>query len=75
MDEPEWKGLTDIEVTRLKAAAEQLIHLKRRRNQHPIQNHAIFHTLLRTGLRVSELLRLDLDQYEGKCHRRTCSRA
>ncbi len=66
VDDPEWKGLSDIEVTRLKAAAEQLIHLKRRRNQQPTRDFAIFHVLLRTGLRVSELLRLDLDQYQGK---------
>ncbi len=66
VDDPEWKGLTDIEVTRLKAAAEQLVHLKRRRNQHPVRDWAIFQVLLRTGMRVSELLRLDLDQYQDK---------
>jgi len=66
VDDPEWKGLTDIEITRLKAAAEQLVHLKRRKNQHPVRDWAIFQVLLRTGLRVSELLRLDLDQYQGK---------
>lgn len=66
VDDPEWKGLRDIDITRLKAAAEQLIHVKRRRNQHPLRDHAIFQILLRTGLRVSELLSLDLDQYEGK---------
>lgn len=66
VDDPEWKGLADIEITRLKAAAEQLIHVKRRRNQHPIRDFSIFHVLLRTGLRISELLRLDLDQYQGK---------
>jgi len=66
VDDPEWKGLADIEITRLKAAAEQLIHVKRRRNQHPIRDFTIFHVLLRTGLRISELLRLDLDQYQGK---------
>jgi len=58
--------LADIEVTRLKAAAEHLIHVKLRRNQQPVRDYAIFHVLLRTGLRVSELLRLDLDQYRGK---------
>jgi integrase/recombinase XerD len=66
VDDPEWKGLRDIDITRLKAAAEQLVHLKRRRNQHPLRDHAIFQVLLRTGLRVSELLSLDLDQYLGK---------
>lgn len=66
VDDPEWKGLSDIEVTRLKAAAEQLIHIRKRRNQQPIRDRAVFLVLLRTGLRVSELLRLDLDQYQGK---------
>lgn len=66
VDDPEWKGLRDIDITRLKAAAEQLVHLKRRRNQHPLRDRAIFQVLLRTGLRVSELLSLDVDQYEGK---------
>jgi integrase/recombinase XerD len=66
VDDPEWKGLRDIDITRLKAAAEQLVHVKRRRNQHPRRDRAIFQILLRTGLRVSELLSLDLNQYEGK---------
>jgi site-specific recombinase XerD len=63
---PEWKGLKDIEVTRLKSAAEQLLHLKCRRNQNPIRDYAIFLVLLHTALRVSELLALDLSQYQGK---------
>lgn len=66
VDDPEWKGLKDIEVTRLKATAEQLVHLRNRRDQQPLRDRAIFLVLLRTGLRVSELLRLDLDQYQGK---------
>jgi integrase/recombinase XerD len=55
-----------MEVTRLKAAAEQLLHLKSRRNQNPLRDRAIFLVLLHTGLRISELLALDLDQYRGK---------
>ena len=66
LDDPEWKGLKPIEVTRLKSAAEQLIYLRRRANQHPVRNFAIFLTLLHTGLRVSELLSLNLSHYEGK---------
>src|SRR5262249_32559911 len=34
--------------------------------QNPFRNYAIFLVLLHTGLRVSELLALDLDQYSGK---------
>ena len=66
VDDPEWRGLKDIDVTRLKTAAEQLVHLRKRRNQQPMRDRAIFLMLLRTGLRVSELLRIDLDQYQGK---------
>jgi integrase/recombinase XerD len=63
---PEWKGLRDIEITRLKTAAEQFLHLKKRKNQNPIRDYAIFLVLLHTGLRISELLALELDQYHGK---------
>ena len=66
VDDPEWKGLADIDVTRLRSAAEQLIHIHRRRNQTPIRDFAIFLVLLHTGLRISELLGLDFDQYQGK---------
>lgn len=65
-DEPSWKGLSDLEVTRLKAAAETLLVTKDRTNQLPLRDHAIFLSLLHTGLRVSELVGLDLGQYTGK---------
>jgi len=66
LEDPEWKGLEDIEITRLKSAAEQLIHLHSRANQHPVRNYALFIVLLHTGLRVSELLSLQTKQYDGK---------
>jgi site-specific recombinase XerD len=66
IEEPEWKGLDDIDVTRLKSAAEQLIHIKTRANQHPLRDFALFMALLHTGLRISELLALNLSHYEGK---------
>jgi integrase/recombinase XerD len=66
MDEPSWKGLTDMEVTRLRSAGEQLLKLKTGKKQQAIRDYAIFLVLLHTGLRVSELLALDRDQYEGK---------
>jgi site-specific recombinase XerD len=53
-------------VTRLRAAAEQLLRLRTGRNQHPLRDHAIFLVLLHTGLRVSELLELDIKQYREK---------
>jgi integrase/recombinase XerD len=66
MDEPTWKGLTELEVTRLRSAGEQLLKLKTAKHQQAVRDDAIFLVLLQTGLRVSELLALDLDQYEGK---------
>ena len=46
LEDPEWKGLEDIEITRLKSAAEQLIHIKTRANQHPVRDYALFMVLL-----------------------------
>ena len=73
MDEPSWKGLSDIEVTRLRSAGEQLLKLKTGKHQQAVRDYAIFLVLLQTGLRVSELLGLDLDQFQGK-HFREVSR-
>lgn len=64
--EPTWKGLSDLEVTRLRSAAEQLLHLNTRANQNPIRDQAMLLVLLGTALRVSELIALDLEQYQGK---------
>lgn len=69
VDEPEWKGLSDVEVMRLKSASEQLVVLKVRKNQRPLRDRASFLVLLNTGLRISELLGLQLDQYAGKSFR------
>jgi integrase/recombinase XerD len=64
--EPAWKGLSDVAVMRLRSAAEQLVRLKGRKDQHPFRDRAIFLVLLHTGLRVSELLALDRSQYRGR---------
>jgi integrase/recombinase XerD len=66
MDEPSWKGLTELEVTRLRSAGEQLLKLKTGKHQQAVRDYAIFLVLLQTGLRVSELLAIDLDQFAGK---------
>jgi site-specific recombinase XerD len=65
-DEPPWKGLSDTEIMRLRSATEQLLQLKKRGNQLPVRDKAIFLLLLNTGLRVSELVALDRSQYRGK---------
>ncbi len=65
-DEPSWKGLSDTEIMRLRSAAEQLLQLKKRGNQLPLRDKAIFLLLLYTGLRVSELVAIDRSHYRGK---------
>ena len=65
-DEPTWKGLSDIQVMRLRSAAEQMVMLKNRKDPAPHRDRAVFLVLLFTGLRVSELLSLLKDQYPGK---------
>ncbi len=65
-DVPEWRGLEDLQVNRLKSAAEQLCHIHTRADQNPIRDRAILLVLLHTALRASELLALDLEQFDGK---------
>lgn len=65
-DEPSWRGLSDVEVMRLKSAAEKLVKLKTRNNQAPVRDKAVLLVLLCTGLRVSELVAMDRSQYRGK---------
>jgi integrase/recombinase XerD len=66
LDDPAWRGLSELEIMRLRSAAEQLTRLKTARNQHPLRDQALFLALLQTGMRISELLSLDLWQYQGK---------
>jgi integrase/recombinase XerD len=65
-EEPEWRGLEDLQVNRLKSAAEQLCHINTRKDQCPLRDQALFLMLLHTALRVSEVLSLDLSQYREK---------
>jgi integrase/recombinase XerD len=64
--EPTWKRLTDIEVTRLKSAAQYLLDIDTRANQNARRDLAMLLVFLGTALRVSELISLDLEQYQGK---------
>ncbi|MCA9140814.1 MAG: tyrosine-type recombinase/integrase [Planctomycetales bacterium] len=66
IQEPGWKGLSDLELMRLRAALDQLTQLSNRKHQMPFRNRAIFLTALDTGLRASELVNLDFDQLGGK---------
>ncbi len=66
IDPPAWKGLTPIEVLRLKAAGEQRLKACTRGNQNPLLELTVFTVLLHTGLRESELVSLDLNQYEAR---------
>ena len=58
--DPVWQGLSELEMTRLKSAAEQLLKLSTRKNQQPRRDYAILQVLYCTGLRVHEMLRLGL---------------
>ena len=66
MPEPTWQGLTDLQMVRMKAAADQLLTLSTAANQWPKRDYALFHVLYVTAMRVSELIELDIDQYNGR---------
>ena len=52
-EEPPALGLTARDENRLRAAADKLLLLKKRKHQWPRRDYAIFLVLLRTALRVS----------------------
>lgn len=64
--EPTWQGLTDLEMVRMRAAADQLVTLSSGANQWPRRDFALFHVLFVSALRVTELISLDMEQYHGK---------
>lgn len=66
VDSPDWNGLTSKQLMRLKSACEQRIKSCTRKNQNPLLEAAIFYTLLGSGLRASELVSLNVYQYERK---------
>jgi integrase/recombinase XerD len=62
----DWKGLTRVEEIRLLSAAQTLrVHPGPGTDQ-GLRNHALLAVLLGSGLRVSEVLHLDREQYTGK---------
>jgi site-specific recombinase XerD len=61
-----WKGLARLEELRLLNAAQTLRVRPRPGTKQGLRNHALLAVLLGSGLRISEVLTLDRDQYAGK---------
>jgi integrase/recombinase XerD len=64
--EPRWKGLSRADELRLLAAAQTLRIRPGRGTDQGLRDHAAIAVLLGCGLRVSELLNLDVSQYTGR---------
>src|SRR5262249_53411924 len=62
----DWKGLTRLDEIRLTAAAQTLRARPGHGTNQGLRNHALLAVLLGSGLRVSEVLGLDRDQYTTK---------
>jgi integrase/recombinase XerD len=65
-DTPQWKGLSHADKLCLLNAAQTLRLHRGRGTDQGLRDHALIATLLGTGLRVSELLALERDQYDGR---------
>ncbi len=63
---PDWNGLTSKQLMRLKSACEQRLKSCTRKNQNPLMETALFYLLLGTGLRESEVVSLNVSQYQKK---------
>jgi integrase/recombinase XerD len=63
---PSAKGLSPLQRRRVLAAADKLCALQSQKNQQPRRKRALLVVLLETGMRISETLRLTLDQFDGK---------
>jgi integrase/recombinase XerD len=66
LEEPEWNGLTDLELMRVRSAIDQVTKLSTRANQSPKRDRACAILTLATGLRSFEIEGLDYEQYQGK---------
>lgn len=66
MKQPEWDGLPNLQIMRLRAALDQITKISTRKNQSPLRDRCCFIVGLATGLRASEIVGLNLDQYQGK---------
>ncbi len=65
-EEPKWKGLSRLEQLRLLSAAQALRARTGRGTDQGLRDHALLAALLGTGLRVSELLAIDVAQYNER---------
>lgn len=63
---PAAKGLTKLQRSRVLAAADKLCALQTQANQQPRRKRALLVVLLETGMRISETLRVTMDQFDGK---------
>lgn len=66
---PPPKGLTKLQRNRVLAAADKLCALQDQANQQPRRKRALLIVLLETGMRISETLRITMDQFDGKYFR------
>jgi integrase/recombinase XerD len=62
----DWKGLTCLEELRLLNAAQTLRVQPKSGTKQGLRNHALLAAILSSSLRISEILKLDRDQYTGK---------
>lgn len=65
VEDPEWNGLSHLEITRLKSACEDRMRKCKKSYQNPLLEYTIFMILLSTGLRESELANLNRGQYHS----------
>ena len=63
VEDPQWNGLSNSEITRLKSACELRMKACKKKHQNPLLEYTIFSILLSTGLRESELASLNVEQY------------
>jgi integrase/recombinase XerD len=66
VDDPEWNGLSNMEITRLKAACEIRLNACKKKHQNPLLEYLVFSILYSTGLRESELASLSFGQYHSR---------
>ena len=65
-DQPDWHGLSERQIMLMKSACDVRLKVCTRKNQNPQLEAAVFYVLLYTGLRESELVALNIDQYHHK---------